>query len=55
MPPLVVAILLVVLVLALLGALPGSPLFQHQYGYGPSSALTIILVVLVILWLTGRL
>ena len=46
-------ILVVVLILALIGALPNFQL--HSFGAGPSSALGIVLVVLLILWLMGRL
>ena len=47
-------IIVVLLVLALFGALP---VFSHSanYGYGPSGALGLILIVLLILFLTGRL
>ena len=47
-------IIVVLLVLALIGALP---LFPHSisYGYGPSGVLGFILIVLLILFLTGRL
>ena len=47
-------ILLVVLVLALLGALPAWP-HSRSWGYGPSGGLGLVLVVLVVLFVTGRL
>ena len=47
-------ILIVVLVLALIGAFPT---WQHSagFGYGPSGVIGLIIVVLLILALTGRL
>ena len=47
------AILLIVLVLALLGALPSWPHSQN-WGYAPSGALGTVLVVVLILMLLGR-
>ncbi len=47
-------ILLIVVVLLLVGAVPAWP-HSRSWGYGPSSLLGVILVVLVILALTGRL
>ena len=47
-------ILLIVLVLALLGAIPAWP-HSRSWGYGPSGILGLIVVVLVILLLMGRL
>jgi hypothetical protein len=49
-----VTILLVILVLMLLGVVPAWP-HSRNWGYGPSGALGIIILVLVILLLTGRL
>jgi hypothetical protein len=46
-------VLLVVVLLALFGGLP--QLSGHSYGYWPSGAVGIILLILVILLLTGRL
>ena len=46
-------IVLVVLVLMLLGALPAWP-HSRDWGYGPSGGLSLILVVLLVLVLTGR-
>jgi len=47
-------ILIVLLVLALIGALPT---WRHsqRWGYGPSGGLGIILAVVVVLLVTGRL
>ena len=47
-------ILLVVVVLLLLGALPAWP-YSRGWGYSPSGGLTLILVVLLLMVLTGRL
>lgn len=46
-------VILILLVLAVFGA-PGL-VWQHSYGYGPSGAVTIIVIILVVLLLTGRL
>ena len=48
------AILLVILILALLGALPTWP-YSTGWGYYPSGGLGIVVLILVILLLTGRL
>lgn len=47
-------ILIIILVLALVGALPT---WSHSstWGYGPSGGLGLVLVILLILVLTGRL
>ena len=47
-------ILLIILILALIGAIPSWP-YSRNWGYGPSGILGIIVVVLLILALTGRL
>jgi hypothetical protein len=47
-------ILLVIVVLLLLGVIPAWP-HSRSWGYGPSGLLGIVLVVLLILFLTGRL
>jgi hypothetical protein len=47
-------ILIVLLILVLLGALPTWP-YSRSWGYGPSGGLGLILLVLVILFLAGRL
>jgi len=46
-------ILLVVLVLMLLGAIPAWP-HSKSWGYAPSGLLTIVVVILLVLVLTGR-
>lgn len=46
-------VLLIVLLLLVFGGLPNWG--YHNYGYGPSGILGIILVVILILLLTGRL
>ncbi len=46
-------ILLVILVLVLIGALPGWP-HSTNWGYYPSSGLGVVLVVVVVLVLLGR-
>lgn len=49
----VATILLIVLILILIGALPAWP-HAATWGYGPSSVLGVIVVVLIILLLMGR-
>jgi hypothetical protein len=46
-------ILLIVLVLLLIGAIPSWP-YSRQWGYGPSGGLGLVLVILLILWLLGK-
>ena len=48
------AILLVILILALLGALPTWP-YSTGWGYYPSGGLGVVALIFVILLLTGRL
>jgi hypothetical protein len=48
------AILLIVVVLLLFGALPSWP-YSVGWGYAPTGALGTVLIVLVILLLLGRL
>ena len=48
------AILIVILILALLGALPTWP-YSTGWGYYPSGGLGIVTLILIILLLTGRL
>ena len=52
MSPLAI-ILLVLLILLLAGSWPGLGL--HDLGYGPSGIVTVLLIVLIVLLLTGRL
>lgn len=47
-------ILLIVLVLMLVGALPSWP-HSRNWGYGPTSVLGVVLIILVVMLLTGRL
>jgi len=47
-------ILLVILILMLIGAIPSWP-HSRSWGYGPSGLLSIVLIVIIILLLTGRL
>jgi hypothetical protein len=49
-----VTIIIVILVLALLGVIPTWP-HSRSWGYGPSGIIGLILVVLLILFLMGRL
>ena len=49
-----VTILIVLLVLMLLGAIPTWP-HSRSWGYGPSGGLSLILLIVLILFLTGRL
>jgi hypothetical protein len=48
------AILLIVVVLMLIGAIPTWP-HSRTWGYGPSGGLGLVLVILLILLLLGRL
>ena len=48
------AILLVILILALLGALPTWP-YSTGWGYYPSGGLGIVALIVIILLVTGRL
>ena len=47
-------ILLVILILMLLGALPAWP-YSRDWGYTPSGTVSLIVVVLLVLLLTGNL
>jgi len=46
-------ILLIIVVLMLLGAIPAWP-HSRGWGYGPSGALGVALIVLIVLFLMGR-
>jgi hypothetical protein len=46
-------VLLVVLVLFLIGALPTWP-HSRGWGYYPSGGLGVVLLILLILWVAGR-
>jgi membrane protein YdbS with pleckstrin-like domain len=50
----VATILVIVLILVLVGALPSWP-YSSGWGYYPSGALSVVLLVILILFLTGRL
>jgi hypothetical protein len=50
----VITLLIIILVLMFVGATPAWP-YSREWGYGPSGALGIIVLLLVILALTGRL
>jgi len=47
-------VILIVLVLALLGAFPSWP-HSRNWGYAPSGVLGVVVIVLLVLVLTGRL
>jgi hypothetical protein len=47
-------ILIIILVLILIGALPTWP-YSSAWGYYPSGALGLILIIFILLALTGRL
>jgi hypothetical protein len=47
-------VLIVVLVLALIGALPAWP-YSSGWGYYPSGGLSIVVLVVLVLLFTGRL
>ena len=49
-----ITLLIVVLILFLIGALPSWP-HSRNWGYAPSGLITVVLVVLVVLALSGRL
>lgn len=50
----VYTILIVILILALLGALPTWP-YSSGWGYYPSGGLGLIVIILIVLLLMGRL
>jgi hypothetical protein len=52
-PSMLVTILIVLLILALIGGLPTWG-YSRSWGYGPSGIVGVILVILVVLWLLGR-
>ena len=47
-------ILIIVLILMLIGVVPTWP-HSRSWGYGPSGVLGLIVVVVLILWVMGRL
>jgi hypothetical protein len=46
-------ILLIVLVLALIGAIPSWP-HSRSWGYGPTGGIGLVLVIVLILFLLGK-
>jgi hypothetical protein len=46
-------ILLIIVILLLLGAIPSWP-YSRGWGYGPSGGLGLVFVILIILWLMGK-
>jgi len=48
------AILLIILILMLIGAIPAWP-HSKAWGYGPSGGLGLVLIIVIILLLLGRL
>jgi hypothetical protein len=51
--PMLTTIIIVVLILALFGALPTWG-HSRSWGYGPSGGLGLVVLILVVLLLTGR-
>ena len=47
-------ILLIVLILLVIGAIPAWP-YSRSWGYAPSGLLGVVLVVILVLFLMGRL
>ena len=47
-------LVIILIIFALLGAPSIGPI-RHSYGYAPSGAITIIVIILIVLVLTGRL
>ena len=48
-----ITILIILAVLMLLGAIPTWP-HSRSWGYGPSGGLGLVLLILLVLFLTGR-
>ena len=46
-------ILLIILILLLVGALPSWP-HSRNWGYGPTGLISVLVIVLLVLLLTGR-
>jgi len=46
-------ILLIIVVLLLIGAIPSWP-HSRSWGYAPSGGLGLVLLILLILWLLGK-
>ena len=49
-----ITILIILAVLMLLGAIPTWP-HSRNWGYGPSGGLGLVLLIILVLFLTGRL
>ena len=47
-------ILLIIVILLLVGATPAWP-YSRNWGYGPSGILGAVLVIVILLWILGRL
>lgn len=47
-------LVILLIVFALLGA-PNIGVWQHNYGYVPSGLVTVIVIILIVLLITGRL
>jgi uncharacterized protein DUF3309 len=47
-------LLLIVLIIVLLAVIPSWP-YSRSWGYAPSGIVGVIVVILIILWLMGRL
>ena len=50
-----ILLLIIVLLLLSLGGLPNLGIYNHGYGYGPLGVLGTVLIVVLILFLFGRL
>lgn len=46
-------ILLIILILLLLGAIPAWP-YSRGWGYAPGGLISVVLIVVIVLLLTGR-
>jgi Protein of unknown function (DUF3309) len=46
-------ILLIIVLLMLIGAFPAWP-YSRGWGYGPSGLITVLLIVLIVMMLTGH-
>lgn len=49
----IVTILLIILIIMLIGAIPSWP-HSRSWGYGPSGGLGLVFLILLILWLMGK-
>jgi len=47
-------VLIIILILIVIGGLPSWP-YARNWGYGPSGVIGLILVILLVLYLLGRL